>query len=138
MKDFLKKFSIKETLKFCVGGGSAVLVDFLSYIFLKQYIQINPAKALSFVLGALVGFIINKLWTFESRSFKISEILKYIILYACSALANTLVNKLVLSVFDSVVFAFLCATGVSTIMNFLGQKFFVFSKKSKNNENSQN
>lgn len=129
MKDFLSKFSIKELLKFCVGGGSAVAVDFLLYMILKQHIPFSIAKAISFVAGAIVGFIINKLWTFESKTFKVSEVVKYIILYACSATANTLVNYGVLALFNLTLLAFLCATGTSTIMNFLGQKFFVFKKR---------
>lgn len=125
---FLKELKIKEILKFCVGGGSAVVVDFLAYLILKSFISVSVAKAMSFVLGASVGFIINKLWTFESKKFKLTEVLKYILLYVCSAVANTLVNKGVLALSGVTLFAFLCATAVSTIMNFLGQKFFVFSK----------
>ena len=128
MKKILSKFNLKELLKFCVGGGSAVAVDFVVYMLLKQQILITVAKVISFVVGAIAGFIINKLWTFESKSFKTSEVLKYIFLYVCSATANTLVNKGVLSLVDSSIFAFLCATGTSTIINFLGQKFFVFKK----------
>ena len=82
-------------------------------------------------MGAFVGFIINKLWTFESKKFKVAEIYKYIILYACSALVNTGVNKFVIWIIPSTVFAFLCATGTSTVMNFLGQKFLVFRKDEK-------
>ena len=124
------KFSIKEILKFLVGGGSAVVVDYLSY-HLMMYIGIpvNPSKAISYILGATVGFVINKLWTFESKRFSSLEIIKYIILYAVSAYINTLVNHFILSCFDISLLAFLVATGVSTIINFLGQKFFVFRKK---------
>lgn len=122
-------FPKKELLKFCVGGGSAVIVDFFVYLLLKQNIYISVAKIISFVSGAAVGFVINKLWTFESKAFKLSEILKYVLLYACSAIANALVNKGVLVMTDITFFAFLCATGISTIMNFLGQKFFVFKKR---------
>ena len=128
MKDFLAKISVKELLKFCVGGGSAVVVDFIVYMLLKQHIDVSIAKTISFVAGAIVGFIINKIWTIESKSFKAGEIMKYVILYACSATTNTLVNKGVLTLVDWTVFAFLCATGTSTIMNFLGSKFYVFKK----------
>lgn len=124
-----KIINIKEILKFCVGGGSAVLVDFLVYLLLKQYISVSIAKTASFAVGAIVGFIINKLWTFESKTYKISEIVKYILLYICSASANTLVNKGILLVTEVTLLAFLCATAVSTIMNFIGQKFFVFNNK---------
>lgn len=132
MVEWIKsKFEIKEILKFLVGGGSAVVVDALFYAILKAYIDFSVAKAISYILGAFVGFIINKLWTFESKKFKVSEIYKYIILYACSALVNTGVNKFVIWIIPSTVFAFLCATGTSTVMNFLGQKFLVFRKDEK-------
>ena len=120
MVEWIKsKFEIKEILKFLVGGGSAVVVDALFYAILKAYIDFSVAKAISYILGAFVGFIINKLWTFESKKFKVAEIYKYIILYACSALVNTGVNKFVIWIIPSTVFAFLCATGTSTVMNFL-------------------
>lgn len=129
MKKLLERFEIRELLKFCVGGGSAVIVDFLMYMFLKQYIVVSAAKTISFIMGAAVGFVINKLWTFESRSFSTSEIMRYILLYACSATANMLVNKGILLISSVTVLAFLGATAVSTTINFLGQKFFVFRKK---------
>lgn len=132
MVEWIKsKFEIKEILKFLVGGGSAVVVDALFYAILKAHIDFSVAKAISYILGAFVGFIINKLWTFKSKKFKVAEIYKYIILYACSALANTGVNKFVIWIIPSTVFAFLCATGTSTVMNFLGQKFLVFRKDEK-------
>ena len=132
MVEWIKsKFEIKEILKFLVGGESAVVVDALFYAILKAYLVFSVAIAISYILGAFVGFIINKLWTFESKKFKVAEIYKYIILYACSALVNTGVNKFVIWIIPSTVFAFLCATGTSTVMNFLGQKFLVFRKDEK-------
>lgn len=122
------KFEIKEILKFLVGGGSAVIVDFLVYTLLKRSIDVSLSKAISYIAGALLGFIINKLWTFESKKFKVSEIVKYALLYAFSAGANTAVNGVVLKIISSNGYAFLCATGVSTVINFLGQKFLVFRK----------
>jgi putative flippase GtrA len=122
------KFEIKEILRFLVGGGSAVMVDAVVYALLKQMMDLSLAKAVSYVTGAAVGFVINKLWTFESKSFKWEEIYKYVILYACSAIVNTIVNKIIFAIFSSVILAFLCATATSTIINFLGQKFMVFNK----------
>ncbi len=122
------KFKIKEILKFLVGGGSAVIVDAIVYAILKQEMDVSVAKAISYAAGAMLGFIINKLWTFGSREFKISEVIKYIVLYLFSACANTFVNRFVLYVTGNTVSAFLCATGTSTIINFLCQKFVVFRK----------
>ncbi len=130
MNEFLKKFSSKECAKFLVGGGSAVLTDFtLYYLLMHLGMGTDISKLISYVSGAAVGFVINKLWTFQSKKFKTSEIVKYIILYAVSAVANSLVNNLVLRIFSISLIAFLAATGVSTVINFLGQKFFVFTKE---------
>lgn len=122
------RIKIKEIVRFIVGGGSAVLTDYFIYVILNSRLDISLSKALSYIAGAVVGFIINKLWTFESKRFRFGEIVRYCILYLCSAIVNMLVNVGVLTIWNISILAFLCATGVSTIMNFLGQKFLVFRK----------
>lgn len=129
MNEIAGKFSAKETMKFLVGGSSAVLTDFVSYYLLLYLgLYIAYAKCASYILGAIVGFLINKIWTFESKKFRFDEVWKYIVLYLVSAIANTLVNQVVFFVVDVKILAFLVATGCSTVMNFLGQKFIVFKK----------
>ena len=125
----LNKIDKKEILKFLVGGGTGVIVDFLTYkIFMILGIERTIAKTLSFICGSIVGFIINKYWTFKSPKFQIREILKYAALYLVTAFINSQINKYTLLLFGSEMFAFLCATGVSTVLNFLGQKFLIFTR----------
>jgi len=124
------QIKIKELLKFLVGGGSAVLTDYAVYnLLLSAGTDMSLSKAVSYICGAIIGFIINKLWTFESKGFSQKEIYKYILLYAVSAGINAGINKLVMLLAGIQILAFLCATGVSTVINFLGQKFFVFVKQ---------
>lgn len=123
------RIQVKEILKFLVGGGSAVVIDYIIYqVLLSIGWNLSASKAVSYVCGAAAGFVINKLWTFESRGFSKAEIIKYVVLYAFSACVNACVNRLVVMLLGMALFAFLCATGVSTVMNFIGQKFFVFVK----------
>lgn len=132
MNRFFSKFNIREMLKFLVGGGSAVIVDFIVYkVLLSSGGDVVWSKGFSYVSGAIVGFIINKLWTFQSKGFSKREIGRYILLYIISALLNAGINKMVLHVVDITIVAFLFATGASTVLNFLGQKFFVFVKEKK-------
>ena len=126
----LRRLDYIEIGKFLFGGGSAVFTDFVAYYFLKQYIDVSLAKTISYIIGATVGFVINKNWTFNSRGFSLIEVIKYVLLYLCSAFANTIVNKVVLLMSGYILLAFFCATGFSTIINYLGQKFFVFRKDS--------
>ena len=123
------KIKRREVLRFLVGGGSAVMTDYMAYVFLLHMgIDMSVSKAVSYVCGAAVGFVINKYWTFGSSVFSKMEIARYILLYAASACVIAGVNKLVMAAVGLQVFAFLCATGVSTVLNFLGQKYFVFRK----------
>ena len=123
----LNSINKQEILKFLVGGGTAVVVDFFTYkIFMILGLERTIAKTLSFICGSIVGFIINKYWTFKSPKFQIKVILKYTVLYILTAFINSQVNKYTLLLFGNEMFAFLCATGVSTILNFLGQKFLIF------------
>jgi len=123
----LNSINKQEILKFLVGGGTAVIVDFFTYkIFMILGLERTIAKTLSFICGSIVGFIINKYWTFKSPKFQIKEILKYTVLYILTAFINSQVNKYTLLLFGNEIFDFLCATGVSTILNFLGQKFLIF------------
>lgn len=130
MNHIVSSIKKKELLRFLVGGGSAVITDYIGYrALLYMGLGMSVSKAFSYVCGAAVGFVINKYWTFESKAFSKMEIARYILLYAVSACANAGVNKLVMSVVGIQAFAFLCATGVSTVLNFMGQKFLVFKKK---------
>lgn len=125
----ISKIKKKELIRFLLGGGSAVLVDYGMYkIFMMFGIDRSVAKAFSFICGSIVGFVINKIWTFESAGFSKGEIVRYIVLYSCTAIINAIINKTTLLVMPIEMLGFLCATGVSTVLNFLGQKYFVFRK----------
>lgn len=125
----VSRIKSKELARFLVGGGSAVVVDFITYkLFMTAGLDRNIAKAVSFICGSVVGFIINKLWTFESAGFSKWEIMRYVVLYSGTAIINAMVNKVTLMVVSVEVLGFFCATGVSTVLNFLGQKYFVFKK----------
>jgi len=125
----ISKIKKKELLRFLVGGGSAVVVDFLAYqaLMLAGLLR-NLSKGLSFLLGSAVGFLINKYWTFESKVFSRNEVIRYIILYSCTAVINAAVNRGVIEIMSVELLGFFCATGVSTVLNFLGQKYFVFRR----------
>lgn len=129
MKRIKEIFSRVELVKFIFVGLGAVALDAGIYLILKQKTDIFAAKAISYISGATLGFVLNKYWTFQSEKLKFIEICKYVILYVFSAVVNTLLNRSVLYFTHSIALAFLCATGTSTVINFLGQKFLVFKNE---------
>jgi putative flippase GtrA len=116
----------KELKRFLVAGISAVATDLGTYYLLLNYLDPAIAKTISFLLGTIVAYVINKYWTFEKPMHSFSEVLKFTLLYTVTLFANVMTNELVLNQFKVILLAFLVATGVSTVLNFIGQKWWVF------------
>lgn len=119
----------KELTKYLVAGVGAVLTDFITYRLLSFFVPIFVAKSISYILGMFVSFYVNRTWTFESQKKIHHDLPKFVSLYLFSLFLNVTTNHLVLYVFSSAItFAFLVATGVSVVTNYVGQKYWVFKK----------
>lgn len=113
--------------RFVIVGIFAVSIDYMSYNIFAEFLAINLAKGLSFVIGAIFAFVMNKLWTFQDNSSYLMTSIKFSILYTISLFINVKVNEYSLILFHSNI-AFLIATGCSAASNFIGMKFLVFKK----------
>lgn len=120
----------KQLRRFLVVGSLSVLVDFGVYSALAEgaSLAISASKALSYLVGIVVGFVLNKRWTFESSRRTWQEATTYLALYAVTLGVNVGCNRLVLSVIgaDHRTLAFLTATGLTTVLNFIGMRLVTF------------
>ncbi len=135
----------KQVVKFTLIGLLAVAVDLICYyVFLnvlprKLLFSINNevgAKALSFLCGLCVTYTFNKGWTWKQSDRSKSRIFRFMTLYGFSMALNVGMNSLFLYLLKSrelfselpykYLIAFVCATGISASMNFVGQKYWVF------------
>ena len=119
----------KQMARFLICGGSAALTDFAAYYLFLQFMTYSPAKALSFVCGAVVAYFANKHFTFEQPNRNYGEAARFTVLYITTFGVNVGSNKAALMVLgDYTLVCFVIATGLTTVCNFIGQKFFVFRK----------
>lgn len=118
----------KELFRFVVIGCTSVFIDFIIYYLLSTFIETYIAKSISFLCGSVVSYFLNKYWTFEASKKINRDWLKFSLLYMSTLLINTGMNMLVLKITDVYLLAFLFATGVSTVLNFIGMKWWVFKK----------
>ena len=116
----------KEIIRFFFVGCGAVLTDFMIYNLTLILFPMNYSKVISFICGSLVAFIANKWWTFEQKENKPVEIFKFILLYSISLILNTIANKIIFDSTDDKIMGFIFATGLSTLINFVGLKHWVF------------
>ena len=122
-----------EVIKFAVVGCSNVLVDLLIYRFLLIWLDVSLAKGLSFCCGTFYAYQLNRKWTFSAGNPSFQQIGKFLGVYGVVLGINVATNTLVLSILPTslrlrIVLAYLVATALSALLNFLGMKFLVFRK----------
>lgn len=121
---------IRELISYILVGVGAVLIDLLSYkLFLYfDLFDHSSAKRISYVLGSIWGFVLNKKVTFQSEKKNLREPVLFALLYLFSFIANSTIHDWVFAYFNNENIAFGVATLVSVALNYLGQKFIVFKK----------
>jgi putative flippase GtrA len=125
---------IKQVLRFGLIGGGSTTIDLLAYMSLSTGMSWYLAKGISYVLGMVFGYIGNKFWTFESAKRGVNEPLLYCVVYATTLVVNIVTNSasyetcvwLGMGAGFAKLFAFLVATGLTTVLNFLGLKYITF------------
>lgn len=121
---------ILKILKFCLVGGSGMLLDFVLTFLLKEKIKINRyiANATGFICAATSNFTLNRYWTFESSNPNVYKEFGY---FLCFALLGLILNTLFLVFFEKRNFNFYVskffAIVLTTIWNFTTNYFFTFN-----------
>lgn len=117
----------RELKRFIVAGLFAVGTDLISYYLLLNILMHNYAKGISFLFGTIVAYLINKFWTFQKNKKSFKELIQFGLLYFFTLIINVIVNNITLELSGNIVLlAFIVATATSTILNFVGQKWWVF------------
>jgi putative flippase GtrA len=146
---------------FVFAGLVGTLIDYGFYHLYDQWLPPLFSKGLAFSSATLFVYWMNKFWTFKQPLHSKREISAFFALYTASMLVNTGVNSVCLQLIPKwmhqwtmastsvegatagavlpllahprsiKLMAFVLATGTSTIINFIGQKFWVFELKKK-------
>ena len=138
MKINLKKLLDKTFFKFILVGiantlaGSAIMFVFYNIFHFGYWIS----SASNYIFGSILSYFLNKYYTFKSRDSSIAGVLKFIVnISVCYAVSYGLAKPLVAlalsgapkTVADNL--ALLVGMGLFVILNYIGQRFFVFRKK---------
>ncbi len=133
---------------FVVAGVCATSADALVYFALAHAGTLghDGAKFVSFLVGTVVAYLINKFRTFRSPRRSVAEAFRFVLLYGTALGVNVGVNHGVLALCRlawagrvppegpmpvwATAPAFLVATACSTLLNFFGQKYWVFHARS--------
>ena len=150
-----KKKNIRQILRFSIVGFFNTFVDYSVFYILLSAMHFNKSVAQIFATAiAMSGsYLINRYWTFQKHGKgSIGEIIRFVIiniiamlsviitlhlfydLWHIEQMANHILAaagvSFVLSGNGAIMFCKLCSSVISFFVNFLGNKFWVFRKKS--------
>jgi len=123
-------------IRYLIVGVLSVAIDASVYYICSSLILIGPniSKRISFIIGGTWSFLANKFFTFNQKEARIKEPFVFVGVYLFGFFINGCVHDITLSMWNIKALSFLLATGVSTVTNFLGQKFIVFAEQRSPND----
>lgn len=128
----------KTTIKFLMVGVINTLVGtsvmFLSYNLIGLSYWISSAA--NYVVGSIVSYFLNKYFTFQNKDRSVQTVLKFVAnISICYLLAYGIAKPLVYAILNGWPQkvqdngAMLVGMGLFVVLNYCGQRFFVFRKK---------
>lgn len=141
MKKLLVKLFNKETITYVIFGGLTTVVNYAVYYLFYKFTMVDPVvyNIIAWVVAVLFAFITNKLFVFESRTFKtnvlFTEFASFVGARLLSLLFETAFIALTVKVFNMNELIAKIITAVFVIIfNYFASKFFIFKKKPSVND----
>ncbi|MDD3107717.1 MAG: GtrA family protein [Alistipes sp.] len=122
---------ILQFIKFCVVGGSGLVVDFATTYLCKEKLRLNKylSNSIGFIVAASTNYLLNRIWTFHSKDPEVAQ--QYIQFIGIAAIGLILNNLIIYLLNDKAKLNFylskLIAIGIVTLWNFFMNYFFTFT-----------
>ena len=116
----------KRTIFYFFIGSFCVLIDYLTFIKLSTIIDPSHANFISYLIGSIFSFILNKRYTFKSKNSNLS-LVRYFIIILIGFTASQLVIYLGLNIFkliNNLSYVKFISILATVTLQYLGNTFF--------------
>jgi putative flippase GtrA len=118
----------RQFLRFVAVGAAATSVHYVLLIALIEVLEVEPLAAtlIGFAAGAVVGYSLNRRYTFDTRPAYASGLIKFLIVIGVGAAINTAIFSFFVRQGLHYMVAQVIATGLVLIWNYAGSRWVVF------------
>lgn len=117
----------KEILRYFVAGSFVVATDMGIYFFLIGFLPFYVSKGISFTCAGILGYVLNKYWTFQQAQRSYTEVGRYAVTNISALGFNVLTNQGILVLRAGAVgLALVTATALTSLLTYACFKWWVF------------
>lgn len=118
----------RQFLRFLIVGSANTVATYALYVLLLNLgLHYRVAITLDYVVGILVGFALNRWWTFKNKAHPGKTLARYALCYVGVFIANfILLSGFVELAHMEEWLAQIPAIGIATILSYIGQRAWVF------------
>ena len=134
LKKLWKKY--KEIITYLFFGGVTTVVNYGVYVLCGHvfHLDVVPSNIIAWILAVIVAFVTNKLWVFESKSWKAGIVGKEFAEFVLARLSTLVIETVLLWIFvdklhvNDLVMKIITNV-IVVVLNYIFSKFIIFRKK---------
>ena len=136
IQKLIKKY--EEIIRYLIIGVLTTALNYIVFVIFANVLKIDMhvSNIIAWISGVIFAYFTNKLFVFESKSFKFEVIRKEIIGFGAARLFSLLIEEIILYIFVNLLnmeklIIKLIANIVVIIVNYVLSKFVIFKKEDK-------
>jgi len=130
----MKKY--EEVIKYLLIGGLTTVLNYIMFALLvnEAKLEMHPSNLIAWGVSVIFAYLTNKLFVFESKSFKIDVLAKEILTFGAARVFSFILEEVILFIFvdklgmEKLIIK-LIANIIVIIVNYILSKFIIFKKK---------
>ena len=134
IKQLMKKY--EELIKYLLIGGLTTVLNYIVFALLvnEAKLEMHPSNLIAWGVSVIFAYLTNKLFVFESKSFKIDVLAKEILTFGATRVFSFILEEVILFIFvdklgmEKLIIK-LIANIIVIIVNYILSKFIIFKKK---------